>query len=164
MKPTAIVYVSHTGYTARYARLLSQMTGLPCHTLPAAKTLPKGTPVIYLGWLMAGTVKDYRKAKRRLDIRCVCGVGLGDTGGQDAQARKSSRIPEEIPVFTLQGGMDHSKLSGVYASMIGTLTRVMAAKKNRTEDEEKMLRLLRTGGDFVSGEQLMPVLRWFGSP
>ena len=163
MKPTAIVYVSHTGYTARYARLLSQMTGLPCHTLQAAKTFPKGTPVIYLGWLMAGTVKDYRKAKRRLDIRCVCGVGLGDAGGQDAQARKSSRIPEEIPVFTLQGGMDHSTLSGMYASMIGTLTRVMAAKKNRTEDEEKMLRLLRTGGDFVSGEQLMPVLRWFGS-
>ncbi len=34
----------------------------------AKKELPKNASVIFLGWLMAGTVKGYKKAKRRFDV------------------------------------------------------------------------------------------------
>ena len=41
MNAKAIVYVSNTGYTARYATVLFQKLGIPAHTLPdAQKTLP----------------------------------------------------------------------------------------------------------------------------
>ena len=33
MRPTAIVYTSATGFTARYAALLSRQTGLPAYGL-----------------------------------------------------------------------------------------------------------------------------------
>ena len=158
MKPTAIIYSSNTGFTARYAALLSAATGLPAYPLQEAERL-KGARVIYLGWLMAGTVKDLGRARRRYDLAAVIGVGLGAPEAQSV--RKACRIPEETAVFTLQGGMAHAKLTGVYASMIRTLTTFLQKKKNRTPDEDEMLRLLMEGGDFVRAENLHPVLAWF---
>lgn len=69
----AIVYTSNTGYTAEYAKILADKTSLPLYTLKESKSIEKGTPVIYMGWLMAGSVKDYNKAVKRFDIRMVIG-------------------------------------------------------------------------------------------
>ena len=53
----AIVYTSNTGYTAEYARMLGEKTGLPVLTLnEAKKSLPVRAPILYLGWLMAGSL------------------------------------------------------------------------------------------------------------
>jgi len=161
MKPTHIVYTSNTNYTARYASLLSGKTGLPALPLAeAVKSLPKGTPIIYMGWLMAGSVKDYAKAAKRFAVQAVCGVGLGDSGAQDDAARKACKLPQAVPVFTLQGGMDINRLQGPYKFAIRMLTRAMAAKKNRTPGEERMLTLLQKGGDYVDEKHLAPVLAW----
>lgn len=65
----AIVYVSESGDTKRYAQLLGNRTGLSVYELKTEKKeLPKSASVIFLGWLMAGTVKGYKKAKRRFDV------------------------------------------------------------------------------------------------
>ena len=163
MNATAIVYTSATGYTARYAALLSEKLNLPAHTLAdAVKSLPAGTPIIYMGWLMAGSVKDYKKAAKRFAIDAVIGVGLGDTGAQDDAARKACRLPADVPVFTVQGGMDLQKLHGPYKFAIKLLTKGMAAQKNRTPREDRMLALLQKGGDYVSEKELSAVLAWAG--
>ena len=161
MNAKAILYTSNTGYTARYAAMLSEKLGIPAHTLAdAQKVLPSGTPVIYMGWLMAGSVKDCKKAAKRFAIRAVIGVGLGDTGAQDAAARKACALPTDVPVFTVQGGMDISKLQGPYRFVIRLLTKAMSAKKNATPDEARMAELLQSGGDFVSEKELAAVLAW----
>ena len=49
MNAAAIVYTSQTGFTAWYAALLAERTGLPCRPLKEAAALPRGTAVIYLG-------------------------------------------------------------------------------------------------------------------
>ena len=60
MKTEAVVYTSNTGYTRQYAQLLGERTGLPVYSLEEAqRALPSGSSVLYLGWLMAGTVKGY---------------------------------------------------------------------------------------------------------
>ena len=40
MNAAAIVYTSQTGFTARYAALLAERTGLPCRPLKEAAALP----------------------------------------------------------------------------------------------------------------------------
>ena len=161
MNAKAIVYTSNTGYTARYAVILSEKLELPAHTLAEAKkTLNAGTPIIYMGWLMAGSVKDCKKAAKRFDIQAVVGVGLGDTGAQDDAARKACALPAEVPVFTVQGGMDINKLKGLYKLIIKMLTKVMAGKKDATPGERRMAELLSSGGDFVSEKELSAVLAW----
>ena len=161
MNAKAILYTSNTGFTTRYAAMLSARLGIPAHPLAwALKTLPAGTPVIHMGWLMAGSVRDCRKAARRFDVRAVVGVGLGDTGAQDEQARRACRLPADVPVFTVQGGMKLSELQGPYRIAIRLLTRAVAAKKNPTPGEARMTALLQAGGDFVSEKELAAVLAW----
>lgn len=56
----AIIYTTNTGSTERYAKLLSHETGLPAYSLTEAKKkVLAGAEIIYLGWMMAGSVKGY---------------------------------------------------------------------------------------------------------
>ena len=115
MKPNAIVYTSNTGYTRQYAILLGERNGLPVYSLDEAwKELAPASPIIYLGWLMAGKVQGYAKAAKRFQVEAVCGVGMGATGSQLQDLRKSNALPASMPVFTLQGGFDLTRLRGVY--------------------------------------------------
>lgn len=158
----AIVYTSNTGFTARYAGILGQKTGLPVWELSeAVKQLPKGTGIVYLGWLFASNVKGYAKAARRFAIRAVCGVGLCDTGALLKEVRKAISLPEEIPLFTLQGGMDHSKLKGINKLMIGMLLKMLQKNENPTDDDRRMLQLVQNGGDYVSEENTAAFLQWY---
>ena len=165
MNANSIVYTSNTGYTAEYARLLGEKTGLPVYSLAEAEQkLAAGNRVIYLGWLMAGKVQGYKKAAKRYKVQAVCGVGMGGTGSQLQEVRKANAIPEKTPLFTLQGGFDIQKLSGVYklmmTIMIKTAGKGLAEKQDRTPEEDVMLDMLTRGGSRVSAENLAEVLAW----
>ena len=162
MKPTAIVYTSGTGHTRQYALLLSEQIGLPaCSLEEAGSQLSGGSPVIYLGWLHASHVKGYAKAARRFDLRAVCAVGLCDTGTLTDQVRKATSIPEGIPLFTLQGGIDRSRLKGMDKLMISMLTKGLSSQKQRSAQDERMLELLSRDESYVSLENIAEVLRWY---
>ena len=165
MDANSIVYTSNTGYTAEYARLLGEKTGLPVYSLAEAEQkLAAGNRVIYLGWLMAGKVQGYKKAEKRYKVQAVCGVGMGGTGSQLQEVRKANAIPEKTPLFTLQGGFDIQKLSGVYklmmTIMVKTAGKGLAEKQDRTPDEDVMLEMLTQGGSRVSADNLAEVLAW----
>ena len=165
MNANSIVYTSNTGYTAEYARLLGERTGLPVYSLAEAEQkLAAGNRVIYLGWLMAGKVQGYKKAAKRYKVQAVCGVGMGGNGSQLQEVRKANAISEKTPLFTLQGGFDINKLSGVYklmmTIMVKTAGKGLAEKQDRTPDEDVMLEMLTQGGSRVSADNLAEVLAW----
>ncbi len=91
MTASVLVYTSATGFTARYAQLLSRKTGLPCLALERAKELPGDTPVLYLGWLCAGGIKGLKKARKRLAVRAVCASPSSTCGA--ATPRRSCPAP-----------------------------------------------------------------------
>ena len=165
MKADAIVFTSNTGYTAEYARMFGERTGLPVYPLAdAEKNLAQGSRIIYLGWLMAGKVQGYKKASEKYKIAAVCGVGMGASGTQIDDVRKANAISGSMPVFTLQGGFDLKKLHGVYKFMMTCIKKTMgkklADKKDRTADENDMLDLITNGGSRVSESNLGEVLKW----
>lgn len=158
----AIVYTSNTGYTKEYAGLLGNRLSLPVYSVKEApKQLKKKEEILYLGWLFAANVKGYQKAAKRYTVRAVCGVGLGDTGAQINEVRKATDLPEGLPLFTIQGGMDHDKLKGINRFMIKMLTKMLDSKADRTEDESRMLELIKKGGNYVSEQNLNDVLAWY---
>ena len=166
MKPTAIVYTSNTGFTAEYASLLGGETGLPVYALEdAKKSLPQNSPILYLGWLAAGKVQGYDKEVTKFNLQALCAVGMAKCGSQMEDVRKSNNLPQGLPLFTLQGGFDLKKLRGVYKLMMlvmsKTVVKKLAAKPDRTPDEEDMLDLFQNGGNRVSLENLRPVLAWY---
>ena len=162
----AIVYVSETGHTKKYAGILGENVGLPvCELKTAVKELPKNAEIIYLGWLMAGAVKGYKKAIKWFDIQAVCGVGMADGDAQLADMRKANHFPEDLPVFYLQGGFELEKLHGIYKLMMQTMKKTvgkgLSDKQNRTPEEDGMLNLMLHGGDTVSADRLDAVFSWY---
>ena len=163
----AIVYTSETGHTARYAALLSKATGLPAMTLrEAKKTLPPKEKIFYLGWLMAGGVKGFKTAQKRFTLRGVTAVGMSPAanGFLLDRAKQTGGIVDGTRVFYLQGGYAGDRLHGVHRLMMKTMESSMgkklAAKPNRTPEEESMLSLLRDGRDCVREENLTEILDW----
>lgn len=162
----AIVYTSNTGTTKEYARLLSETITLPYYSLDEAEDkIKRQTEIIYLGWLVAGTIKGYKEANKKYNLRAVCGVGIGRTGTQVEEITKKAKIPEEISVFTLQGGFDLNKLSGAYRFAMNAMVKVsgkaLAKKKDKTDEEEEMLDMMLHGANKVSMDNLKDILDWY---
>lgn len=105
----------------------------------AEKKVKPGAEIIYMGWIMAGKIKEYPEAARKYNIKAVCGVGMGQTGTQLTEVRSKNKIPQRIPLFTLQGTFDIRKLHGVYKMMMNVMVKTagkaLADKSDRTSEE-----------------------------
>ena len=161
-EPTAIVYTSNAGHTELYARLFGSRTGLSVYAFREAENqLAKGTPILYFGWIQASRVKGYSEAAKRFSVCAVCGVGLCDTGTMLSELRGASMIPDETPLFTLQGGIDRGRLKGVNKLIISMLARGLASRKQRSAQEERMLEQMQTDADYFSEDNLAGILSWY---
>ena len=164
----AVIYTTNTGSTERYAKLLAQETKLPVYSLAeAAKSVPNGAEILYLGWIAAGSVKGFANAAKRYHIRAVCAVGMGQTGTQTESVRKKAAVPASIPLFTLQGNFNVKKLQGLYRPMMEIMVKKagksLAAKKDRTPEEDDMLDMMLHSGERVKEESLSAVLDWYSA-
>lgn len=166
MEPKAIVYTSNTGYTAQYAVLLAKKTGLHAYALDEAlEKVPDGAAVIYMGWIMAGKIQGFITAVKHYQVAAVCGVGMNPTGSQLPMVRQANGLGENMPVFTLQGGLNMDKLHGfkklILKIMGGTMGKQLMAKQDRTLEEDAILDMFRNGGDRVSMQNLKDVAAWY---
>lgn len=161
----AIIYTSNAGSTEKYAKLLSEKIGVPAYTLSEAlKLLPSKTKIIYLGWIMAGSIKGYSSAAEKYTVCAVCGVGMGQTGTQTENVRTKTHIPNTVPLFTLQGNFSVDKLHGVYRLMMKLMVKFsvksLLEKPDRTPEEDDMLDMMLHGNERVKAENLSAVLAW----
>ncbi|MGI6110439.1 MAG: hypothetical protein ACOYB8_11435 [Eubacteriaceae bacterium] len=162
----AILYTSNTGFTAAYAKLLGEELHLPVLALSQAEErIPKGSEILYLGWLMAGEIKGYRRAAKHYHIKALCAVGMGGSGTQLKEIRQKNRLPQDLPLFTLQGGFDRQKLRGVYRLMMDIMAATAGKKleqnQNKTPEEADMLELMLHGGSRVDAANLNSVFAWY---
>lgn len=162
-----IVYESNSGFTKKYAELLSSKTGVAvCSLTEAKKQLSPGTDILFMGWIMAGSIKGFKKALSRYSVKAVCGVGMASPEEKMENEIKKRHSLTTIPLFYLQGGFDINRLTGMYKLMMKTMSKTAGAalekKENRTPEEEKMLGMMKNGDDCVSEENLSAVLSWVG--
>ena len=160
----AIVYTSNTGSTEQYAKLLGQETGLPVYSLTDAKqALKSDTRILYLGWIMADVIQGYADAAKRYRVPMVCAVGM-EPAGKEQTLREKNGIPQDAALYPLQGGYLPDRLRGVQKLMMrmitGSMAKTLAAKANRTPEEDDLLELIRHGGSRVSLEKLATPLQW----
>lgn len=162
----AIVYTSNTGSTEKYAKMLSHQIIVPAYSMKEAdKRVKAGAEIIYMGWIMVGKIKGYTEAARKYNIQAVCGVGMGQTGTQLVEVRTKNKVPQRIPLFTLQGTFDIKKLHGVYKMMmnvmIKTAGKALADKSDRTPEEDDMLDMMLNGSERVNAENLRYIIDWY---
>ena len=90
---------------------------------------------------------------------------MGETGSQISDVKKANAVPEGVPVFTMRGGFDITKLHGIYRFMMGIMKKTagkkLSEKADRTPDEDIMLDMLLHGGNYVSEENVSSVIEWY---
>ena len=166
IKMEAIIYTSNAGSTKRYAEMLSQKTGLAVYSLKeASKKVAANSEIIYMGWLMGSGIKGYKAASKKYKICAVCAVGMTAPSMQIKEITEVNEIPENIPLFKLQGDFDIEKLHGIYKLMmkimVKALGNTLSKKTDRTEDEDDMLEMLLNGGKRVAEENIAPIVEWY---
>ena len=156
----AIVYESHTGFTRMYAKILAWELGMEDKVYSlreAEREVPQGTEIVFLGWVCGGKVMGYESAARPWKIQAVCAVGLNFPSEQRVlKITAESRI-EGCPVFYLQGGYRHDQQGLVYRTMMKVRVSALMAKEHKTDEDYKILHMIREGANLVNEEQLVPV-------
>lgn len=157
MKVSAIVYTSNTGFTAQYATLLSHQTGLPLYRLEEC-ALPRGTRVLYLGWLCAGKLQGLKKAMGRFQVVGICAVGLAPEA--DPAKLAGDNHCTGVPLFYLRGGYAPARIKGIYKMMMTMMKAILSKKTDQAS--QKAVEAIVRGADWVDAAQLGPVLDWLG--
>ena len=159
-----ILYTSNSGLTKKYAELLGEELKIPAYELREGKKhLKKGDEIIYLTWIMAGSLKKYNKANRRYKIKATCAVGMmSPTSEQNEPIKEKHNIKEGY--FYLQGGFNKEEVKGIYKTMIKIMEKFLKPKleekENRTQDENDLLDMLSAKSDYVSKENLNDVIAY----
>ncbi len=164
----AIVYTTNTGSSKVYAEMFGTKTGLPVLPFSEAVTaLDAGTDIIYIGWLMAGAVVNLAKAQKQFSVRAVLAVGMTTSEEMVTSVRSRNKLSADVPLFLAQGAYDKAKLTGMYRfamSVVGAaLEKKISAMDERSEEEERILVMLRDGGSGVREEYLAGILAWYDS-
>lgn len=160
----SIVYTSNSGFTKKYAEMLGEELKIPVYDFKSLSgKVAKTDEIIYMGWIMAGGIQNYKKAKKMFNIKAVCAVGMSVSDGkQDKELVKKYDMKERL--FYLQGGFDKTKLKGIYRFMMNSLEKAikpkLEAKIDKTADEIEMLEMMNHGKDCVKKENLEEIICW----
>lgn len=159
-----IIYTSNAGHTKDYATLLSKQLKIESLSLEEAieKKIAKESNIIYLGWIKSAKVQGYKKANKKFNVKAVVGVGMVPTGENEDVVRKKSKVDDKTPLFTVQGGFDLEKLSGMNKFIMQVM--ISASKKynqlQQTSNSD-LLDIMSKGTYTVKLENLVYVLKWY---
>lgn len=156
-----IVYTSNTGSTERYAKMLSEKLSCNCVSFANSADIDNEDEIIFMSWVMAGTLQDYAKVKETFsNIKAVCAVGMFSDEKRLDEIKEKNAVSEEL--FLLPGAFNLNNLTGMYKMMMGMAMKVIKAKLNESDDPKakEMAAKFEEGFDFVSEDKLQKVLEY----
>lgn len=168
-----VVYSSKTGFTKRYAEIISKELDCSALALDEAKKhdLTAYDQLIYGGSLYASGVLGLKKMLGIIgssDFQKVVVFGVGATSYNESLIDEliSKNYPKGQPTnhkfFYLRGGFNFNKLNSVDKFLMGMMKKSIEKKKveDRTEDDKGLLASFDNPVDFVSKESMGDILKY----
>ena len=91
-------------------------------------------------------------------MQAVCAVGMSPAGTAYTDQVRAQNHLENLPFFYLRGGYAPERLTGLYRPMMSLMSRMVSKASAEDEGARAMQEAFAKGGDWVSAEQLSPVL------
>lgn len=155
-----IVYESKTGFTKKYAEMLSAKTGMKAYRVNQVPSQEKQEDVLFLGWMKAGRIQGLEKA-RKMKLRGVCGSGTGRIAEPNEETVIARNKIAGIPFFYLRGGCFPLKdLKGMDRILMNFFVKVLEKRSDKDDRITESISMIRNGFDGVKEENLAPVLAW----
>lgn len=149
-----IVHASKYGSAARYAAWIGEALGAPvvAEGEVTAEQLAASDVVVMCAAIYGPTLRGSGLLRQAMELGTdarfvLVTVGLSDpelTSKRDelVAAKIPARLRERLEVVHVRGAMDRSRLSLVEKSMMSTIRRGLAAKRDRNPEEQAMLEAL----------------------
>lgn len=170
---TVVVYHSQTGFTKRYAQWIAEAAGADCFALAEAKkkNLDGYDAIVYGGWACGGTISKLGWFKNNMDrwngkkliAFCVGGSPL-DSPEIEAALRQNFTPAqlEKVNVFYCPGGFNYEKMSAASKLMMKMFLTAQKAKKDKTEADEIMIKMIASSYDISDKKYIEPILACLG--
>lgn len=167
---TIVIYNSQTGFTKRYAEWIAEKSGADCYELSEAKkkNLDNYDTIIYGGWACAGGISKLSWFKgnmnnwedKKLIAFCVGGSPLENPEIEHALKQNFNEDElKRVSVFYCPGGFNYEKMSTTSKLMMKMFIKALKAKKNKTEEDEIMIKMISSSYDISDKKYIEPILK-----
>lgn len=168
---TIVIYTSQTGFTKRYAEWIAKEAGADCFELSAAKKkdLTAYDAIIFGGWACAGSISKISWFKGNMDqwagkkliVFCVGGSPIENPETDMALKRNFNESEQEkVKAFYCPGGFNYEKMSAPSKLMMKMFLKTLKAKKDKTEAEEIMVKMISSSYDISDKKYIEPIVQY----
>ena len=169
MMKTVVIYNSQTGFTKRYAEWIAEAVGADCITLADAKkkNMDDYEAIVFGGWACAGGISKLSWFKSNIDkwsgkkliAFCVGGSPIENPEIEEALRKNFSDAEwEKVNVFYCPGGFNYDKMSAPSKLMMKMFIKALKAKKDKTEEDEIMIKMISSSYDISDKKYIEPIL------
>ncbi len=165
-----VIYTSQTGFTKKYAEWISESAEeVDCVELSEAGriSLDGYDAVIFGGWACGGSIRGLDRLKKYIGGWHVKKLIVFCTGASPADDDKI--IPalrknfteaelEQVELFYCPGGICWEKMSAVSRIMMKMFLKMLKSKKDRSADEDVMIKMLSSSYDISNKSYIAPIL------
>ncbi len=166
---TAVIYNSKTGFTKRYAQWIAEAASADCFELSEAKkkSMTGYDAIVFGGWACAGSISKlgWFKANigkwtgKKLIVFCVGGSPAENPEIQPALQQNFKEFePDRVNVFYCPGGFNYEKMSSGAKLMMKMFIKTLKAKKDKTEKDEEVIRMISSSYDISDKKYIEPIL------
>lgn len=167
---TIVIYNSQTGFTKRYAEWIAEAAGADCLELSAVKrkSLNAYEAIIFGGWACAGGISKINWFKGNIDrwgdkkliVFCVGASPMDSPEIEPALKRNFSELEmEKVNIFYCPGGFNYEKMSAPSKIMMKMFIKAQKAKKDKTEAEQEMIKMISASYDISDKKYIEPILQ-----
>ena len=165
-----VIYNSQTGFTKRYAEWIAEATGADCLELSVAKKkdLTAYETIIFGGWACAGSISKISWFKRNMDkwadkkliAFCVGGSPIDNPEIEVSLNQNFSEMERKrVKTFYCPGGFNYEKMSTPSKLMMKMFVKTLKAKKDKTEAEQVMVKMISSSYDISDKKYIEPILQ-----
>lgn len=166
---TIVIYNSQTGFTKRYAEWIAEATGADCLELSAAKKkdMTAYEAIIFGGWACAGSISKIswfkgnidKWADKKLIAFCVGGSPIDNPEIEQALKQNFQESDlKKVSIFYCPGGFNYEKMSTPSRLMMKMFVKMLKAKKNKTQEEQIMIKMISSSYDISDKKYIEPIL------
>lgn len=169
-----IVYKSVSGFTREYAEAAAKALDCRCMPLKEATpgSVPAGGTLVFGGRLHAGTLDGlkralalYRASQPQRFVVFATGAmpaGAVDTIRQVWEKNLGPGLLDSVPHFYLPAGLRYDRMGTVDRLMMRGLKGYLRRKRNKSESDLAMERMISDSFDIYDTEYLEPMLKLLG--
>ena len=168
---TIVIYNSQTGFTKRYAEWIAEEAEADCLELSAVKKkdLAAYEAIIFGGWACAGSISKISWFKGNIDkwedkklvVFCVGGSPIDNPEIDIALKRVFNESEQKkVKIFYCPGGFNYEKMSMPSKLMMKMFVKTLKAKRDKTEEEQIMIRMISSSYDISDKKYIEPILQY----